>query len=428
MNIDCIEAWEVLDSRVEPTVRVRVDANGTVGQFTVPAGASTGQFEAVEKRDGGIRYSGRGVQDAIRNIDEVIAPEIQGMDVTAQARIDQTLLDLDGTENLSKLGANAVLGVSAAVAHTAANTTGEPLHQYLSDNETVSLPILWCQLISGGLHARGGLEIQDISVIPMKAPSFSESVEYSTRLYHMARERVIERGSMPLVGDEGGFGMKFDSVDRAFEFTVEVIEHTGFSPGRESVALALDVAASHFYREGQYKLDSMGQTFTSDQFVDEIVRWIDTYPIISLEDPLAEDDWDGWNQLTDRVGDQVQLVGDDLLVTNEIRLDRAIGEQSANAILVKPNQTGTVSSTRSVVSKAQRNGLNPVISARSGETADTTIADMAVAWDTGQLKLGSFRGTERSAKINRLLYFEREYGYEFQRGIDRFRPFLEEKS
>jgi len=424
MKIDVINAWEVLDSRVEPTVRVSVTAGEHEGRFSVPAGASTGRFEAVEKRDGGTRFHGPGVHDAINNIHEIIAPELKGRNVTQQSSIDRRLVELDGRDDLSNLGANAVLGVSGAVAHTAASASGQPLHRYLSMGDSMTLPTIWCQILSGGMHAQGALELQDISVIPMDTNSFSETIEWSSRIYHTARDRLIERGVMPLVGDEGGFGMKFDAIDDAFEFVLESIQQTKLSPGRASVALALDVAASHFYRDDRYVLESEGKTLTTQEMVEEIIRWIDAYPIISLEDPLAEDDWQGWNRLTDRVGNRVQIVGDDLLVTNEQRLKRAIDENSANAILVKPNQTGTVSRTRSTVKTAKENGFVPVISARSGETADTTVAEMAVGWNTGQLKLGSFRGTERASKINRLLDMEKQYGYEYISGRTRFDSYL----
>lgn len=410
MKIDSIEAWEVLDSRAEPTIRVTVNAGEQKGKFTVPSGASTGKHEALELRNGGKRYAGKGVRKAIKNVEEVLSPKITGLDVTNQEVIDRKLVELDGSEDLSILGANAILGVSGAVARAGSKVTGEPLYCYLSDGSPGWLPVIWAQIVSGGMHTRGGFDIQDVSVVPTGADTFSEALENVCRIYYTAREKIEGLGRMPLVGDEGGFGLSFDKITRAFDFVVDCVRDTGFEPSPEKMGLALDVAASHFYcpEEERYVLENTGKSYDRSGWIREIEKWIQEYPIVSLEDPLAEDDWNGWNVLTAQVGDRIQIVGDDLLVTNVDRLQRAVDQESANAILVKPNQTGTLTRTKKVVSKAKQQGFNPVISARSGETADTTIADLSVAWNIDQLKLGSMRGTERASKINRLLFLEQK--------------------
>ena len=407
-TIDTVDAWEVLDSRGDPTVRVRVDAGTASGTFTVPSGASTGSFEAVERRDGGDRFAGRGVREAVRAVREEFAPVVEGRDVTAQASIDAELVAVDGTADLSRLGANATLGVSGAVAHAAAAARGEPLYVSLASGEPGRLPLPMVNLVSGGLHAEGGVEVQDFLAVPIGAGSYPEALEMIWDVRQALRDRIVAAGDRPLVADEGGFAPPLDGIDDAFELLLAAIDDAGYSPGGE-VALAVDVAATHFSRDGRYVIDRLDRQLDADGMIDLVADWVETYPIVSIEDPLAEDDWDAWVRLTDRLGADVQVLGDDLLVTDVDRVERAIDAAAANAALVKPNQAGTLTRSIEVVERARSAGWATVVSARSGETCDTTIADLAVALDAGQIKIGSLARSERLAKYNRLLEIDRAH-------------------
>ncbi len=402
-TIESVEAWEVLDSRGNPTVRTRVHTANESATFTVPAGASTGSHEAVERRDGGDRFGGMGVRNAVRTVNDELEPIVVGHGVTEQAAIDDALVDADGTENLSNLGANAVLSVSGAVARTAAEIREEPLYNSLAPNRDRSLPRPMINILSGGLHAHGGVEIQDFLVIPMGADTYGEAIETVWDVRRAVRDRIEDSGVRPLVADEGGFSPPMDSIEDAFELLEAGIVDAGFEPASDDVAFAVDVAATHFYDEGaeRYRLETDGVSLDRDAMIAQIVEWTDAYPIISIEDPLFEDDWEGWQALNERL-DGVQLLGDDFLVTNADRLDRAIETGAANAVLVKMNQAGTITRTAEVIERAKEAGFSTVVSARSGETCDSTMADLAVAYDAGQLKVGSLARSERLAKYNRL--------------------------
>lgn len=417
-TVDGVEAWEVLDSRGDPTVRVRVSAGDASGTFTVPSGASTGAHEAVERRDDGGRYGGRGVRGAVRAVRGELAPVVRGRDVTDQAGVDAALEDRDGTDDLSRLGANAVLGVSGAVAHAAAEAVDEPLYRYLTASppgegreSPGALPLPMVNVFSGGLHAEGGIEIQDFLVVPVGARTYPEAIETAWTVRAATRERVVERGRRPLVADEGGFAPDVDTVDGAFELLLASVRDAGFEPGAD-VAFAVDVAATHFHESGTYVFDSLDRTLDRAGMVDLVARWVETYPLVSVEDPLAEDDWTGWERLADRVGDRVQLLGDDLVATNPERLARGVEAGAANGLIVKPNQAGTLTRTLRVVETARSAEWTPVVSARSGETCDATIADLAVARDVGQIKIGSLARSERLAKYNRLLGIANDPAYE----------------
>lgn len=408
-TIEAVDAWEVLDSRGNPTVRARVHAAGESGTFTVPAGASTGSHEAVELRDGGDRFGGMGVSRAVRAVNDELAPVVVGHDVTEQATVDKALVDADGTENLSTLGANAVLAVSGAVARTAAVVRGEPLYESLAPDEPGALPRPMVNILSGGLHAHGGVEIQDFLVIPRGAKTYSEAIETVWDVRRAVRDRISETGVRPLVADEGGFSPPMDGIADAFELLEAGIVDAGYEPAVDDVAFAVDVAATHFYDEDteRYHLETEDVTVDRDGMIELLLEWVDTYPIVSLEDPLFEDDWDGWTRFSDRLGD-VQLLGDDFLVTDRGRLDRAVEAGAANAVLVKMNQAGTITRTADVIERAQEAGMSTVVSARSGETCDSTMADLAVAYGAGQLKVGSLARSERLAKYNRLFKLETE--------------------
>lgn len=410
-TIDSVDAWEVLDSRGDPTVRVRVDAGGVSGTFTVPSGASTGAHEAHERRDGGDRYGGAGVREAVEAANKALADAVVGMAVTDQAEIDATLVEADGTDDLSRLGANAVLGVSGAVAHAGAASVDQPLYRYLADGEPGVLPRPMVNLISGGLHADGGLPIQDVLVVPVGATSYPDALETVHAVRSALRERILADGHRPLVADEGGFAPPLADARAAYELVVGSIEAAGHTASREDVALAVDVAATHVHEGGTYRLGGAGDLDTGGM-VDHVVGWLRDYPIVSVEDPLAEDDWSGWRELADRAGG-VQLLADDLLATNADRLARAVDDGAANAALIKPNQAGTISRAVAVTRAARAAGWGTVVSARSGETGDTTIADLAVALDAGQIKIGSLARSERLAKYNRLLEIGRtgDLGY-----------------
>lgn len=404
--IDGVEAWEVLDSRGNPTVRVRISAGDDAGSFTVPAGASTGTHEAVERRDGGDRYRGRGVQQAVTAVREDLAAVVEGRAVTDQRSIDEALIAADGTANLERLGANAVLGVSGAIAHTGAAVEGVPLYEYLADGSVGDLPLPMVNILSGGLHATGGIEIQDFLVIPVGATSYPAALEMVWEVRQAVHDRIIDRGERPLVADEGGFAPELDEITDAFDLLMAGVHDAGLKPGEE-VVFAVDVAATHFYEDGEYVLASLDRTFDTSGMIDLVSDWIDTYPVVSIEDPLAEDSWAAWARLCDAVPRDVQILGDDLFATNVRRVERGVREAAANAVLVKPNQAGTISRTLDVIARTREAGWGTVVSARSGETCDATIVDLAVARDGGQIKIGSLARSERLAKYNRLLAISR---------------------
>jgi enolase len=406
-EITDVDAWEVLDSRGEPTVRVAVAAGDARGVFTVPAGASTGAHEAHELRDGGSRYGGLGVRAAVANVREELAPLVVGRDVTDQRAIDAAIVDHDGTAALSTLGANAALGVSGAVARAASHARGVALYDSLAPEAPGRLPLPMVNAISGGLHAHGGIAVQDVLVVPTGADSYPEALETVWAVRRALRERIEAGGHRPLVADEGGFSPPLSGVEEAFDLVVEAIRDAGHEPAPHDVALAVDVAATHVHDPEAGTYDLEGTQLTQSALIEAILGWVETYPIVSLEDPLAEDDWAGWVALADRLPEGVQLLGDDLLVTNHERLERAIEAGAVTAVLVKPNQAGTITKAVDVIDRARDAGLAAVVSARSGETCDTTIADLAVARDAGQIKIGSLARSERLAKYNRLLAIDR---------------------
>ncbi len=411
-TIGHIGAREVLDSRGQPTVEVCVRCHGGAwGRAIVPAGASTGRHEAKELRDGDPkRYGGKGVRLAVAHVEQVIRPQLLGLDGTDQRRIDGVLCALDGTPDKSRLGANAILGVSLACAHAAAAARGQPLWRYL-DTGAACLPLPMVNLISGGLHAGGNLDFQDFLLVPIGAASYSDALEMTVRVYRALGKLLTRLGyEGVLVGDEGGYGPRLQGNEQAVELILQAIAEAGFVPGREA-ALALDVASSHFFRDRRYHLAATkGKSLDAGAMVDLLSCWVEKYPILSIEDGLAEDDWDGWKQLSDALGTRVQLIGDDLFATNASRLRRGIDSGIANSVLVKLNQIGTLTETLKVVAMARSASYRPVISARSGETEDTTIADLAVATGAGQIKIGSVARSERLAKYNQLLRIEAELG------------------
>jgi enolase len=407
-----IHAREVLDSRGRPTVEVEVTAGNVRGRAIVPSGASTGRHEAVELRDGDpARYGGLGVRKAVRHVREVIAPALLGRAVTDQEGIDRRMIELDGTPNKGRLGANAILGVSLACAHAAAAGQGVPLWRYLDADGRAVLPLPMVNLISGGLHAGGNLDFQDFLFLSVAARSYSEALETTVAVYRKLAEVLRKHGfEGVLVGDEGGYGPRLHSNEQAVELILEAFAGAGLKPGHEA-ALALDVASSHFYRDGGYHLHEGGEkVLDAGAMVEHLARWVRDYPIFSIEDGLAEDDWEGWRRLTEALGGTVQLVGDDLFVTHPERLRRGIRERVANAVLVKVNQIGTLTETFEVVRIAREAGYRAVISARSGETEDATLADLAVATGAGQIKIGSVARSERLTKYNQLLRIEEELG------------------
>lgn len=410
MRIDAVDAWEVLDSRGNPTVRVRVITDRSSGRFTVPAGASTGTHEALERRDAGDRYRGMGVRDAVEAVRTELVPVVKGRDPTDQRGIDAALVEADGTDDLSRFGANAVLVVSGAVAHAAANSLDIPLFEHLAPEDPGRLPLPMVNVLSGGRHAEGGLEVQDFMVIPVGATTYSGAIETVHAVRSAVRDRIESAGHRPLVGDEGGFSPPMDDPSAGLDLLVKGIETAGLDPGGD-VAIAVDLAATQFYDGGRYSFSHRGD-LTATDVVDHLAAWVAEYPIVSVEDPLAEDDWNGWRLLTDRLSD-VQLLGDDLFATDRHRLDRGIQSGVANAVIVKPNQAGTLTRAIDVAMRAMDAGWPPVISARSGETCDTTIADLAVALDAGQIKIGSLARSERLAKYNRLFAIERTNAGEF---------------
>ena len=406
-----IHARQILDSRGNPTVEVEVmTTNGITGRADVPSGASTGVHEAVELRDGDEHvYMGKGVLNAVDNVNNVIAEALQGQFIMDQAALDNYMRTLDGTENKSKLGANAILGVSLAIAKAAAAESGQPLYRYVGGVGANTLPVPMMNILNGGSHADNKIDIQEFMVMPFGADSFSEGLRMGTEIFHTLKSVLKKKGHSTNVGDEGGFAPNLGSNEEAIEFVLEAIEKAGYRPG-EDVYIALDAASSEFFKKGKYVFESTGDKRTSAEMVEFWKDWTKKYPIVSIEDGLAEDDWDGWKLLTDALGDKVQLVGDDLFVTNTQRLAKGILEGVANSILVKVNQIGTLSETIEAVNMATRYSYTSVMSHRSGETEDSTIADLAVALNTGQIKTGSASRSDRIAKYNQLLRIEEELG------------------
>jgi enolase len=406
--IEVVGAREILDSRGNPTVEVEVVLeDGTLGRAAVPSGASTGAFEAVEVRDGGDRYGGKGVLSAVGAVIDRIGPAIaeKGIDATEQRILDQTLIDLDGTPGKSSLGANAILGVSLAVARAAATSNDLPLFRYLGGPSAHVLPVPMMNVINGGAHADSNVDIQEFMIAPIGASTFAEALRWGAEIYHVLKSVLKARGLNTAIGDEGGFAPSLGANREALDLLVEAISKAGFRPG-EDIALALDVASTEFFEAGVYTFE--GGSRDAGQMSDYYAELVDAYPIVSIEDPLAEDDWAGWTQITTRLGDRVQLVGDDLFVTNPERLARGIEQKAANALLVKVNQIGTLTETLDAVDLAHRSGYRCMMSHRSGETEDTTIADLAVAVDCGQIKSGAPARSERVAKYNQLLRIEEE--------------------
>ncbi len=408
-SIKSVKAWEILDSRGNPTLEVAVTLDGgATGRAAVPSGASTGRYEAVELRDGDkSRYSGKGVLKAIGNVNDIIAGVIAGMPATDQAAIDEKLIELDGTPDKSKLGANAILGVSLAVAYAAASQENRPLYRYIKDNRKYVLPVPMLNILNGGKHAANSTDLQEFMVMPAGAASFARALQMGTEVYHALKKVLKDRGLNTNVGDEGGFAPPLSSNKEAVEAILAAIEATGYKPGKD-IFIALDPASSELYQNGKYVLEREGMTLTSAEMVDFYVKWVAEYPIISIEDGMAEDDWEGWQLITEKLGDKIQLVGDDLYVTNVDRLHRGIEIKASNSILIKLNQIGTLTETVDAIKMAHQAGWTAVVSHRSGETEDTTIADLAVAMNTGQIKTGAPCRSERTAKYNRLLYIEDE--------------------
>ena len=412
IEIEHVKARMVLDSRGNPTIEVDVYLeDGSLGRAIVPSGASTGVHEALELRDGGDEWMGKGVSKAIRNVNDVICPAIVGLDATAQTELDQRLVELDGTENKAKLGANAILGVSLAVAKAAAHSADLPLYRYLGGVSAHTLPVPMMNVINGGSHADNGLDIQEFMIVPWGATSFTEALRWGTETFHQLKKLLSARGLATNVGDEGGFAPAIDTSEEVFELLLEAIEKGGRKPGKD-IALALDVAASEFGGPDGYRGQSFGSAgqLSSAELTAAYAGWLGKYPIVSIEDGLGEDDWAGWKAHTDALGGRCQLVGDDLFVTNTKRLARGIEEGIANSILIKVNQIGSLTETLDAIGMARRARYTAVISHRSGETEDTTIADLAVATGVGQIKTGSLSRTDRVAKYNQLLRIEEELG------------------
>ncbi|MCH8846789.1 MAG: phosphopyruvate hydratase [Proteobacteria bacterium] len=406
-----IIAREVLDSRGNPTIEAEVyTETGAVGSAMVPSGASTGIREALELKDGDEnRYLGRGVLKAVENIKAKISSVVVGMDVTDQADIDQAMIDLDGSPNKANLGANAILAVSMATAHAAANEKGIPLYEYLGGDGSLTMPVPMMNIINGGAHADNSVDIQEFMIIPVGASSIREAVRYGTEIFHALKSVLSAKGLSTTVGDEGGFAPNLSSNEEAIEVILEAIDKAGFKAG-EDIFLGLDVASSEFYEDGKYNLESENKVLSAEEFIDFLSLWFDKYPIISMEDGMAEDDWDGWRLMSDRLGKDMQLVGDDLFVTNTDILKEGIDKNIANSILIKVNQIGSLTETIAAINMAKEAGYTVIISHRSGETEDTTIADLAVATSAGQIKTGSLSRSDRVAKYNRLMKIEDQLG------------------
>ncbi len=409
--IEGILAREILDSRGNPTVEVEVILDdGTWARAAVPSGASTGIHEALELRDGDKgRYNGKGVLQAVENIAEIIAPELVGWDVTDQKGIDEMMIELDGTPNKSRLGANAILGVSLAVAKAAATDLDLPLYRYIGGVYAHVLPVPMMNILNGGKHAVDGPDLQEFMVMPVGAPSFAEALRWGSETYHALKSVLKSKGYGVGVGDEGGFAPSLKANEEAIEVILEAIVKAGYEPGKD-IWIAMDPAASEIYEDGKYNLKKEGRVLTSEEMVEFYAAWVEKYPIISIEDGLAEDDWEGFRLMTERLGDKIQIVGDDLLVTNTERIKKAIEMQAVNSVLIKLNQIGTLTETIAAIDMAHRHNWTAVVSHRSGETDDTTIADLAVALNTGQIKTGAPARIDRVAKYNQLLRIEEELG------------------
>ncbi len=404
-------AREILDSRGNPTVEADILLeSGVMGRAAVPSGASTGEKEAIELRDGDKqRYLGKGVLKAVEYVNTEIAEAIIGLDAAEQSFVDQTMIDLDGTENKSRLGANAILAVSMAVARAAAEESGLPLYRYLGGSAKMEMPVPMMNIINGGAHANNNIDMQEFMIIPVGAPTFREAVRYGAEVFHALQKLIDKKGMPTTVGDEGGFAPNLPSNEAALQLIIEGIEAAGYVPGTD-VAIGLDCASSEFYKDGLYHLDSEGLKLTAEQFVDYLANWTDKYPIVTIEDGMSENDWAGWKLLTDRLGKSVQIVGDDVFVTNTKIFSEGIKQGLGNSILIKINQIGTLTETFAAIEMAKRAGYTAVISHRSGETEDSTIADIAVATNALQIKTGSMSRSDRMAKYNQLLRIEEDLG------------------
>lgn len=409
LEIVDVLARQIIDSRCFPTVEVEVYLeDGTVGRAAVPSGASTGMYEAVELRDGDKdKFLGKGVLNAIRNVNEIIAEELIGCNVFEQTYIDKMLIELDGTPNKGKLGANAILGVSLAVANAAANALEMPLYRYIGGVNSKVLPVPMMNILNGGSHADNSVDLQEFMIMPAGASTFSEALRMCAEVYHTLKKILNDKGYSTGIGDEGGFAPNLKSNAEALDVIIEAINKAGYKPGEE-IYIAIDAASSEYYKDGKYVLEHEGRTLSSAEMVDFFEDWVNKYPIISIEDGMAEEDWDGWKLITERLGKKVQLVGDDLFVTNTERLEKGIGLGVANSILIKLNQIGTLTETLNAIEMANRAGYTAVVSHRSGETEDTTIADLVVAVNAGQIKTGAPARSERVAKYNQLLRIEEE--------------------
>jgi len=409
LEIVDVVARQILDSRCFPTVEVEVYLDdGTVGRAAVPSGASTGMYEAVELRDGDKdKFLGKGVLNAVKNVNDTIAEELIGCNVFEQTYIDKMLIELDGTNNKGKLGANAILGVSLAVANAAANSLNMPLYRYIGGVNAKVLPVPMMNIINGGSHADNSVDLQEFMIMPAGAPTFSEAVRMCAEVYHTLKKILNDKGYSTGIGDEGGFAPNLKSNAEALDVIIEAIGKAGYKAGEE-IFIAIDAASSEYYKDGKYVLENEGRTLTSAEMVDFFEEWVNKYPIISIEDGMAEEDWDGWKLLTERLGKKVQLVGDDLFVTNTERLEKGIEMGVGNSILIKLNQIGTLTETLNAIEMANRAGYTAVVSHRSGETEDTTIADLVVAVNAGQIKTGAPARSERVAKYNQLLRIEEE--------------------
>ena len=404
--IKAVNSREILDSRGNPTVEVEVTLdNGVVGRAAVPSGASTGAFEAAELRDGGKRYLGKGVLNALKNVNEKLTPAVIGLKAEDQRSLDEKMIALDGTKNKSNLGANAILGISLATARAAANSANQSLFKYLGGDDAKTLPVPMMNILNGGAHADTNVDIQEFMVAPIGAETFKESLRWGAEVYHSLKSVLKKKGLATSIGDEGGFAPNLDSNRAALDLILEAVEIAGFKAGKD-IALAMDVAATEFHENGMYNFE--GKKLSSDQMIEYYAQLEATYPLVSIEDPLDEDDWAGWAKLTQVLGEKIQIVGDDLFVTNPERLQRGIDTKTANALLVKANQIGSLTETIDAVNLAHKNGYRSMMSHRSGETEDTTIADLAVALNCGQIKTGAPARSERVAKYNQLLRIEEE--------------------
>jgi enolase len=409
-KIKSVNAREILDSRGNPTVEVEVVLEDkSIGRAAVPSGASTGAFEAAELRDGGSRYLGKGVATAVKNVTEKIAPIVTGLSATDQRVLDQKMISLDGTKNKSALGANAILGVSLATARAASISANQPLFKFLGGNSAKTLPVPMMNILNGGAHADTNVDIQEFMIAPIGAESFKESLRWGAEIYHSLKSVLKKKGLATSIGDEGGFAPNLESNRAALDLILVAIENAGFKVGTQ-IALAMDVAATEFFNEGKYEFE--GKSLTSEQMIAYYSELVSSYPLVSIEDPLDENDWDGWAKLTNNLGQKLQIVGDDLFVTNPERLAKGIKSKTANALLVKVNQIGTLTETIDAVSLAHQNEYKSMMSHRSGETEDTTIADLAVALNCGQIKTGAPARSERVAKYNQLIRIEEELGQE----------------